>query len=51
MPAEGANLLSYCALSYHLPLVVPFSVKVRCAAPRCAAPRCAWVYVSALLHA
>lgn len=32
VPAEGANLLSYCALSYHLPLVVPFSVKVRRAA-------------------
>ena len=32
VPAEGAGLLSYCALSYHLPLVVPFSVKVHCAA-------------------
>lgn len=48
VPAEGADLLSYCALSYHLPLVVPFSVKVRCAAPRyvpccvlCAARCCA----------
>lgn len=29
VPAEGAGLLSYCALSYHLPLVVPFSVKER----------------------
>ena len=45
VPAEGANLLSYCALSYHLPLVVPFSVKVRRAVlryvPCCAALCCA----------
>lgn len=29
IPAEGAGLLSYCALAYHLPLIVPFSVKER----------------------
>lgn len=29
VPAEEADLLSYCALSYHLPLIIPFSVKER----------------------
>ena len=29
VPCEGAGVLSYCALSYHLPLIVPFSIKQR----------------------
>jgi hypothetical protein len=29
VPAGDAGLLSYAALSYHLPLIVPFSVKER----------------------
>ena len=29
VPAEDACLLAYAALSYHLPLIVPFSVKER----------------------
>ena len=29
VPPPGANLLAYCALSYHLPLLVAFSVRQR----------------------
>lgn len=47
VPAAGADLLSYAALSYHLPLIVPFSVKARrCACCACCGLPCAAVAVA-----